>query len=169
MAVAFYCIFTSSPGVRHIIERRVIREMHPEHFTYLVIEMPDDFNVNLIPHVKLAHKFMDDCFASGGKVLVHGNAGISRSGAIVVAYVMATYGVALRTAMKFVQGKRLAVSPNEWFLTQLRDYEAIYQAAHDVPKPLPGPGDTTRPSLKRDFKLYEDDGDDEVEDHKCDE
>jgi len=46
---------------------------------------------NIIQHFKKVKIFIDEALISGGRVLVHGNAGISRSAALVLAYVMETY------------------------------------------------------------------------------
>jgi len=85
--------------------------------------------------------------------LVHGNAGMERSAAIVVSYVMATYGVNFPQALAFVQSKRFSANPTEWQRLQLREYEPVYRALHDKPHPLPRTGETTRPSLKRELDL----------------
>eukprot|EP00929_Paragymnodinium_shiwhaense_P074371 TRINITY_DN38056_c0_g1_i1.p1 TRINITY_DN38056_c0_g1~~TRINITY_DN38056_c0_g1_i1.p1 ORF type:complete len:222 (-),score=15.83 TRINITY_DN38056_c0_g1_i1:152-817(-) len=57
-------------------------------------------------------------------VLVHCVSGISRSGAMVVAYLMATTGICYDEALAQVREKRPVVSPNSGFQAQLRDYEA---------------------------------------------
>lgn len=62
----------------------------------IMMKMNDYFNCfhldsateNIIPHFRLVNKFLDECLTSGGKALVHGNAGISRSAALVIAYIM---------------------------------------------------------------------------------
>ncbi|KTG04285.1 hypothetical protein cypCar_00023141 [Cyprinus carpio] len=63
-----------------------------------------------------------------GKVLVHGNAGISRSAALVIAYLMETFGVKYRDAFSHVQERRFCINPNVGFVHQLQEYEAIYLA-----------------------------------------
>ncbi|CAJ1048970.1 serine/threonine/tyrosine-interacting protein [Xyrichtys novacula] len=67
-------------------------------------------------------------FASLGKVLVHGNAGISRSAALVIAYLMETFGMKYRDAFSHVQERRFCINPNVGFVHQLQEYEAIYLA-----------------------------------------
>lgn len=51
---------------------------------------------NIIPHFSVVKRFVDECLATGGKVLIHGNAGISRSAALVLAYIMEKYGLPLK-------------------------------------------------------------------------
>lgn len=46
--------------------------------------------------------FIDEGINSGGQVLVHGNAGISRSAALVLAYLMETYGLTQQLVTPFI-------------------------------------------------------------------
>jgi len=55
------------------------------------------------------------------------------------------YGVTTKEAFSYVQSKRFCCNPNEGFMAQLREYEPIYRANHEVPVPLP----LNRPDLKR--------------------
>ncbi|XP_068938330.1 serine/threonine/tyrosine-interacting protein isoform X2 [Petaurus breviceps papuanus] len=73
-------------------------------------------------------EFIDGSLQTGGKVLVHGNAGISRSAALVIAYIMETFGVKYREAFTYVQERRFCINPNAGFVHQLQEYEAIYLA-----------------------------------------
>ena len=58
---------------------------------YLVVDVKDSVTENIIHHFQKVKTFLDDCFSSGGTALVHGNAGISRSAAIVLAFIMQKY------------------------------------------------------------------------------
>ncbi|KAL4991943.1 protein-tyrosine phosphatase-like protein [Aspergillus falconensis] len=60
---------------------------------------------------------------TGGRVLVHCERGISRSGAVVVAYIMRTLGLPYRTALSIAQLSRPQISPNIGFEWQLRMWE----------------------------------------------
>ena len=66
---------------------------------YLILDMADNLTQNLISHVAECRTFIDECLASGGKCLVHGNLGISRSAALVVAYVMEKRTLSYRWAV----------------------------------------------------------------------
>jgi serine/threonine/tyrosine-interacting protein len=57
------------------------------------LDIADSATENIIQHFKKVKIFIDEGLNSGGKVLVHGNAGISRSAALVLAYLMETYGL----------------------------------------------------------------------------
>lgn len=63
---------------------------------YLVLDIADTATENIIQHFQKVKLFIDEGLESGGRVLVHGNAGISRSAALVLAYVMETYELSLR-------------------------------------------------------------------------
>ncbi|XP_011161895.1 serine/threonine/tyrosine-interacting protein isoform X1 [Solenopsis invicta] len=114
--------------VRHTIEANLIRPNFPNNFKYLVLEIADTKTENIIQHFKRVKIFIDEALNMGGRVLVHGNAGISRSAALVVAYIMETYEISQMHAYSLVQQRRFCIKPNEGFMTQLSEYEPIYQA-----------------------------------------
>lgn len=62
-------------------------------YRYLVLNIADTATENIIQHFQKVKVFIDEGLNSGGQALVHGNAGISRSAALVLAYVMETYGL----------------------------------------------------------------------------
>jgi atypical dual specificity phosphatase len=82
-----------------------------------------------LPEVKITEYF-DECFAfinsalqAGGRILVHCMAGVSRSAAIVIGYLMKNNSMNFETAYCHVKSKRPSVQPNSGFLKQLRNYE----------------------------------------------
>ncbi|CAG5115790.1 unnamed protein product, partial [Candidula unifasciata] len=126
--------FLKCAGITHIIcirqsiEANFVRPNFLQHFTYLVLDIADSPTENIIQHFKETKKFIDRCLAQGGKVLVHGNGGLSRSAAVVIAYVMETYSLSYREAVASVRNKRFCISLNDGFLNQLAEYEHIYKA-----------------------------------------
>ena len=62
-------------------------------------------------------------------MLVHGNGGISRSAALVIAYIMQSHLYSASDALKFVQNRRFCVYPNEGFRRQLFEYEPVLRAS----------------------------------------
>ncbi|KAI0373347.1 phosphatases II [Pilatotrama ljubarskyi] len=58
-----------------------------------------------------------------GRVLVHGSAGISRSPAVAVGYMMRHHGKTLKEALHVVVSARPAVSPNPEFIGWLKEEE----------------------------------------------
>lgn len=61
---------------------------------------------------------------SGGKVLVHCEAGISRSPTICMAYIMRTQQLQLDAAFDIIKQRRAVVSPNFSFMGQLLQFES---------------------------------------------
>ncbi|KAK4164678.1 protein-tyrosine phosphatase-like protein [Cladorrhinum sp. PSN259] len=66
---------------------------------------------------------IEDVEINGGKVLVHCSEGVSRSGAVVVGYLMKKEGKTLKEALKFVKRRRRVVQPRRSFLEQLKVWE----------------------------------------------
>ncbi|XP_070760495.1 serine/threonine/tyrosine-interacting protein isoform X1 [Enoplosus armatus] len=114
--------------VRQDIEANFIKPNFPHTFRYLVLDIADNPVENIIRFFPTTKEFIDSCLATGGKVLVHGNAGISRSAALVIAYLMETFGMKYRDAFSHVQERRFCINPNVGFVHQLQEYEAIYLA-----------------------------------------
>ncbi|KAL4630379.1 serine/threonine/tyrosine-interacting protein-like [Arapaima gigas] len=114
--------------IRQDIEANFIKPNFPEEFRYLVLDIADNPVENIIRFFPVTKEFIDGSLHNGGKVLVHGNAGISRSAALVIAYLMETFGVKYREAFSHVQERRFCINPNVGFVHQLQEYEAIYLA-----------------------------------------
>ncbi|XP_039293749.1 serine/threonine/tyrosine-interacting protein-like isoform X5 [Nilaparvata lugens] len=114
--------------IRHRLEAHYIRPNFPDKFRYLVLDIADSPMENIISHFGRVKMFIDDCLHNFGKCLVHGNAGISRSAAFVLGYLMQKYGLTLKRAFQVVQSRRFCINPNEGFLAQLIEFEPIYRA-----------------------------------------
>ncbi|CAI8002484.1 Dual specificity protein phosphatase 1 [Geodia barretti] len=83
---------------------------------YMEIRVPDTYQADLLARLDEAFLFIDGVKASGGRVLVHCHAGVSRSATVCMAYVMKTLNYDLRSAYDFVKSKRSCVSPNLHFM-----------------------------------------------------
>ncbi|CAI9730405.1 threonine tyrosine-interacting A-like [Octopus vulgaris] len=114
--------------IRQDVEARFIRPNFLQHFVYLLLNIADKPTENIIQHFKKVKDFLDDCFRQGGRALVHGNAGISRSAAMVIAFIMERYSLSYRQASSHVQLRRFCINPNEGFVRQLMEFEPIYRA-----------------------------------------
>jgi serine/threonine/tyrosine-interacting protein len=115
--------------VRQTQEAHFVRANFQEHFIYLIVDLSDGATESIIPHFPRVREFLKAALAAGGRVLMHGNAGISRSGALLVSFMMEQYSLPYNEALRLVQLRRFCVSPNEGFQSQLLEYEPIYQAA----------------------------------------
>ncbi|XP_020347372.1 dual specificity protein phosphatase 16-like [Oncorhynchus kisutch] len=90
---------------------------------YLRIPIEDSLRDDLLPHIPEALRFIDGAMSSGGSVVVHCAAGISRSPALAVAYIMYNLGMDLDHAYRFVKERRPSISPNFNFLGQLQHFQ----------------------------------------------
>ncbi|KAI1237465.1 hypothetical protein IHE44_0013539 [Lamprotornis superbus] len=118
--------------IRQNIEANFIKPNFQQLFRYLVLDIADNPVENIIRFFPMTKEFIDGSLQSGGKVLVHGNAGISRSAALVIAYIMETFGVKYRIRLLLLRGsghqppsmdKTLGEAPGA-----VPEYEAIYLA-----------------------------------------
>lgn len=76
-------------------------------------------SVDVLP---LTNAFIDECRKDGGRVLVHCNAGVSRSAAVVIGYLMAVErGLTYDGALDRLRAKRPCCRPNNGFAKQLRE------------------------------------------------
>lgn len=76
-----------------------------------------------LPNSFLPISFADSVKNSGGRVLVHCQAGISRSATICLAYLIQSHRVRLDEAFDFVKQRRGVISPNFSFMGQLLQFE----------------------------------------------
>jgi len=118
--------------IRQSIEAHIIRANFPDKIKYLVVDMADTWTQNLISHLSECQSFIEECLSSGGKCLVHGNLGISRSAAVVIAYVMVKQQMTFKEALEFTQNRRYCINPNDGFKQQLQEYEMIYKAQNTM-------------------------------------
>ncbi len=68
--------------------------------------------------------FMIWCKKSKGKILVHCQAGISRSVTLVAAFLLYTTSLTLENILYLIKSKRSCIQPNQGFINQLKTFEA---------------------------------------------
>jgi len=68
--------------------------------------------------------FITDAINNNGNVFVHCRAGMSRSGAIIVAYLMQIQKINYVDALKIAKSIRECIHPNKGFERQLKEYFA---------------------------------------------
>lgn len=158
-------------GITHILCIAESREQHlfkakfPHLITYLILEIRDADDQNLIRIFPQTMNFIDLALSQGGKVLVHCGDGISRSPAVVTAYVMCKADLSHDDAFLFVQSRRFCVAPRVEFQHQLEAYKPIYNASQTMAYSSfagGGGGVNQRGSRRR---AREDDDDDDDEDN----
>ncbi|XP_050735356.1 dual specificity protein phosphatase 19-like [Eriocheir sinensis] len=94
-------------------------------FTYKTKEAFDTPTFRILDILEECCDYIQAAVVSGGCVLVHCNAGVSRSASVVMAYLMRNYGMSFDEAFRFVKSKRSFVRPNEGFMKQLKEYEQL--------------------------------------------
>lgn len=99
----------------------------PNHFEglfrYKSIPVEDNQMVEISAWFQEAISFIDSVKNAGGRVLVHCQAGISRSATICLAYLIQSRRVRLDEAFDFVKQRRGVISPNFSFMGQLLQFE----------------------------------------------
>ena len=93
---------------------------HPDSFRYLCFAFTDVENDSFLKIIAEALAFMHAEIAAGRKVFVHCDNGVSRSGSVVTAYIMATHNIPFEEALQYVKARRPCVGPNNAFKEQLR-------------------------------------------------
>ncbi|XP_023262845.1 dual specificity protein phosphatase 8-like [Seriola lalandi dorsalis] len=114
---------------------------------YLRIPIDDSLWDDLLPWIPQALNFIDAAMSSGASVLVHCAAGISRSPALAVAYIMYSLGMDLDHAYRFVKERRPSISPNFNFLGQLQHFQGTLSQKTPGGDPLLQQLDSCRPSI----------------------
>jgi len=141
-----------SLGVTHILcirdpkEAFLVKPRFPDRFQYMVLNVVDNDDQNLIGMFNEPKQFIYDGINNGGTVLVHCNGGISLSPTFVILFIMQHNSMSYTEALHYVQNKRYCISPNTGFMAQLKEFEPIYKAQKAV---LAFPQRTERPESNR--------------------
>lgn len=120
----------SSLGITHIVNAAAGRHRintgqqfySDMEITYFGVEAADHPEFNLDPYFRPSAEFIDSALKETGKVFVHCAMGVSRSGALVLSYLMITQGLSLVEAVTAVRLNR-DIGPNSGFLEQLRQLD----------------------------------------------
>lgn len=114
-------------NITHILTIAIgMKPAFPKSFTYKVIKIKDHQNQNLLEHFDSTYNYIEKALASGtGNVLVHCQAGISRSASVMIAYLMKSRDLEYNEALSFITSKRSIVCPNLGFRYQLQLYEMM--------------------------------------------
>jgi dual specificity MAP kinase phosphatase len=104
--------------------------------TYKQLHAADNGYQNLKQYFDEAFEFIDMARSRGGAVLIHCQAGVSRSPTIAVAYLIKHFPMSMVEAYKFVKSRRPIISPNLNFMGQLLEFEQGIKASRCSEKPL---------------------------------
>ncbi|XP_028809505.1 dual specificity protein phosphatase 10 isoform X2 [Denticeps clupeoides] len=92
-------------------------------FNYKRLPATDSNKQNLRQYFEEAFEFIEEAQQAGQGLLIHCQAGVSRSATIVIAYLMKHSWMTMTDAYKFVKTRRPIISPNLNFMGQLLEFE----------------------------------------------
>ena len=92
----------------------------PNELTYLNLNLADEKDVEIIPALEKAYKFIKE--DPNRLIFVHCVHGSSRSGSTVIFYLMKDKNWDYETSFNFIKERRNIIKPNEGFKKQLIDY-----------------------------------------------
>ncbi|KAI0321967.1 protein-tyrosine phosphatase-like protein [Amylostereum chailletii] len=107
----------SELGITHIVS--VCPDIPCQGPNHLVIPVQDSEYSDLVFGMSQACRFIEAALADGGRVLVHCVMGISRSAAVITAYLMKTRRVTVKQAIAALKKRRPKILPNYGFIKQL--------------------------------------------------
>jgi len=108
-----------SLGISHILNLMGGAETFPQNFTYMILNWVDCSSQDILADLPRCMEFIDKAMQEGTGILIHCAAGVSRSGATTVAYLMYADNIALEPALQQVKLVRPSVYPNCGFIRQL--------------------------------------------------
>ncbi|TRY92845.1 hypothetical protein DNTS_015601 [Danionella cerebrum] len=103
-----------------------------EELQYKTLKVEDSLAADIRVLFPEAIHFIDSIKESGGRVLVHCQAGISRSATICLAYLIHAQRVRLDVAFDFIKRRRQVISPNLAFMGQLLQFETDVLCPYSV-------------------------------------
>ena len=90
-----------------------------------IISAEDNINYDISLDFENAFDFIEKNRKLKKNVLIHCKAGVSRSAAIIIAYIMKIEKKSLNATLKFVKKSRNQIFPNQGFIKILEKYEKI--------------------------------------------
>ncbi|KAJ7587213.1 protein-tyrosine phosphatase-like protein [Mycena floridula] len=127
----------SEHGITHILSvcaDEIPAQGPNSRIHHMRIDIPDVDYADLLIHLPSAVQFIDQALKNGGVVLVHCVQGISRSAAVIAAYVMWARRMNTTQALDFVRSVRDTIWPNAGFQEQL----VLYELCQYQPSPYNG-------------------------------
>ena len=105
-------------------------EAFPNHFAYLKLTgLVDNTGTPLLPYLRKALPWIKDAQDRGGRVLLHCASGSSRSGAVLIAYLMWQQDLTVDQALALARRSRPIIAPNPGFYEQLEASQSFLRGA----------------------------------------
>lgn len=91
------------------------------------IDIVDSSSNDLKPHLEAVCNYIDKALKRGESVLVHCQQGVSRSAAVVIAYLIRNRGMSYDAAFAFLKRKRACIKPNPGFVKTLQEWDDAWR------------------------------------------
>ncbi|KAF0027764.1 dual specificity protein phosphatase 19-like [Scophthalmus maximus] len=101
-----------------------VSNLFPDQLVYKTLQILDVPDTDITSYFGECGAFIDQAREEGGVVLVHCNAGVSRSSSVVIGYLMWREGLPFGDAYSQVKQARPSTRPNPGFYRQLQNYKA---------------------------------------------
>ena len=109
--------------ITHVINcTNNIRNSFPHDFRYHRVPIYDDYDQHIEQYFDDCFRFINHCRKTGGRILIHCYAGISRSATITIAYIMKTNNYSFTDTFKYVKKQRSIVEPNLDFKKSIKKW-----------------------------------------------
>lgn len=110
-------------GIKHIITAiSGVPKMYPNDFDYKLVDVLDIKKQDMTHVFDDTSNYIDEALKKGGKVYVHCMCGVSRSVAIVCAYLAKIHNIEPLDAVRMIKENRPVANPNDSFMQQLENY-----------------------------------------------
>ena len=98
----------------------------------MACDVADEPRALILPRLPSVINFIEDAIDKNGGVLVYCTDGVSRSAAVVIAYLMYSKRKSYSDAYSFVKLKRSVAKPNFGFVKQLLTFEQSLELDKDL-------------------------------------
>jgi hypothetical protein len=130
--IMFYVVYNSRDTPNHQVDATK------------VILAQDLYTYDISKHFEEAFQFIDENIKLGRNVLVHCHAGVSRSAALLAAYLIKSRQWTAEQAVSLIRSKRPRAKPNDAFFQQLKEFgnkhtakPQTYERYDASPRPSP--------------------------------
>jgi len=112
-------------GIDHVLNVTAVSPSYQmsNKITYKQLLAADNGSQNIKQYFDEAFLFIDAAKKSGGSVLIHCQAGVSRSPTIAIAYLIKYFSMKMLDAYQYIKIRRSIISPNLNFMGQLLEFE----------------------------------------------
>merc|ERR1712088_716588 len=112
-------------GIDHVLNVTAVTPSYKmsNKITYKQLLAADNGSQNIKQYFDEAFLFIDAAKKSGGSVLIHCQAGVSRSPTIAIAYLIKYFSMKMLDAYQYIKFRRSIISPNLNFMGQLLEFE----------------------------------------------